>query len=126
MTRRRRLFGAKAVITLKNGDVITDELAVADAHPLGARPFARPQYVEKFTVWPTVLWIRLAGTFLAFVTDLAAKLRRFAGRAEYRCAADLPGQGPHCRQGAVLMSLFSSGVTDGDKAHRPAQRPELR
>ncbi|MFT4126624.1 MAG: MmgE/PrpD family protein [Gordonia sp. (in: high G+C Gram-positive bacteria)] len=44
-----KAFGAKAVITLKNGETITDELAVADAHPLGARPFARPQYEAKFT-----------------------------------------------------------------------------
>ncbi len=44
-----KAFGAKAVITLKNGEVITDELAVADAHPLGARPFARAQYETKFT-----------------------------------------------------------------------------
>lgn len=29
--------------------MIVDELAVADAHPLGARPFRRPQYVQKFT-----------------------------------------------------------------------------
>jgi 2-methylcitrate dehydratase len=43
-----KAFGAKAVITLTNGEVITDELAVADAHPLGARPFARPQYEAKF------------------------------------------------------------------------------
>lgn len=44
-----KAFGAKAVVTLKNGEVITDELAVADAHPLGARPFARQQYRDKFT-----------------------------------------------------------------------------
>lgn len=44
-----KAFGAKAVVTLKNGEVITDELAVADAHPLGARPFGREQYVGKFT-----------------------------------------------------------------------------
>lgn len=43
-----KAFGARAVITLKNGDTIVDELAVADAHPLGARPFARAQYIEKF------------------------------------------------------------------------------
>jgi 2-methylcitrate dehydratase len=36
-------------VTLKRGVVISDELAVADAHPLGARPFRRPQYVQKFT-----------------------------------------------------------------------------
>ncbi|MDT5349657.1 MAG: 2-methylcitrate dehydratase [Mycobacterium sp.] len=44
-----KAFGARAEVTLKSGEVITDELAVADAHPLGARPFERKQYVEKFT-----------------------------------------------------------------------------
>ncbi|OMC10243.1 2-methylcitrate dehydratase PrpD [Mycolicibacterium fortuitum] len=43
-----KAFGAKAVVTLKNGETIVDELAVADAHPLGARPFEREQYVAKF------------------------------------------------------------------------------
>ena len=28
--------------------MIEDELAVADAHPRGARPFGRAEYVEKF------------------------------------------------------------------------------
>ena len=36
------------VITLADGEVITDEIAVADAHPLGARPFGRAEYVAKF------------------------------------------------------------------------------
>ena len=44
-----KAFGARAEVTLKSGEVITDELAVADAHPLGARPFERKQYLEKFT-----------------------------------------------------------------------------
>lgn len=44
-----KAFGARAEVTLKDGEVISDELAVADAHPLGARPFARPQYIGKFT-----------------------------------------------------------------------------
>lgn len=43
-----KAFGARAEITLKSGEVVVDELAVADAHPLGARPFARDQYVAKF------------------------------------------------------------------------------
>jgi 2-methylcitrate dehydratase len=41
-------FGGRVVVTLDDGSVVEDELAVADAHPLGARPFARPQYVAKF------------------------------------------------------------------------------
>ena len=44
-----KAFGARAEITLKDGTVIVDELALADAHPQGARPFAREQYIEKFT-----------------------------------------------------------------------------
>lgn len=43
-----KAFGARAEVTLTNGEVIVDELAVADAHPLGARPFAREQYIAKF------------------------------------------------------------------------------
>lgn len=43
-----KAFGARAVVTLKSGETIVDELAVADAHPLGARPFEREQYVAKF------------------------------------------------------------------------------
>ena len=43
-----KAFGARAEVTLKSGEVIVDELAVADAHPLGARPFAREQYIGKF------------------------------------------------------------------------------
>ena len=43
-----KAFGGRVVITLADGEVITDEIAVADAHPLGARPFGREQYVHKF------------------------------------------------------------------------------
>ncbi|CAM3302657.1 2-methylcitrate dehydratase [Mycobacterium intermedium] len=45
----QKAFGARAEVTLKSGEVIIDELAVADAHPLGARPFGREQYIAKFT-----------------------------------------------------------------------------
>jgi 2-methylcitrate dehydratase len=43
-----KAFGGSVEITLNDGTVITDQIAVADAHPLGARPFARGQYVNKF------------------------------------------------------------------------------
>ncbi|KRQ17321.1 MmgE/PrpD family protein [Bradyrhizobium manausense] len=45
---RQKAFGGRVVVTLKGGSIVSDELAVADAHPLGARPFARLQYVAKF------------------------------------------------------------------------------
>jgi len=43
-----KAFGGRVEITLTTGDRIVDEIAVADAHPLGARPFARENYVTKF------------------------------------------------------------------------------
>ena len=43
-----KAFGCKAVVTLRDGTEIVDELAVADAHPLGARPFGRADYIAKF------------------------------------------------------------------------------
>jgi len=43
-----KAFGGRVEITLASGETIVDEIAVADAHPLGARPFARAEYVAKF------------------------------------------------------------------------------
>ncbi len=43
-----KAFGGSITITLNDGTVINDEIAVADAHPLGARPFARADYIRKF------------------------------------------------------------------------------
>jgi 2-methylcitrate dehydratase len=44
---RQKAFGGRVVVTLKDGSVVSDEIAVADAHPLGARPFKRPDYIQK-------------------------------------------------------------------------------
>ncbi|GAA5196326.1 MmgE/PrpD family protein [Microbacterium jejuense] len=43
-----KAFGGRIEIRLTDGTVVEDEIAVADAHPLGARPFAREDYVRKF------------------------------------------------------------------------------
>ena len=43
-----KAFGGRVEIDLVDGGRIVDEIAVADAHPLGARPFTRPDYVRKF------------------------------------------------------------------------------
>jgi 2-methylcitrate dehydratase len=43
-----KAFGGRVVINTRNGGQIVDEIAVADAHPLGARPFGREQYIHKF------------------------------------------------------------------------------
>ena len=48
-----KAFGGRIVITTTDGSTIEDEIAVADAHPLGARPFARDNYIAKFRLLAT-------------------------------------------------------------------------
>jgi len=43
-----RAFGGRLEFGMVDGSTVVEEIAVADAHPLGARPFARAQYLEKF------------------------------------------------------------------------------
>lgn len=66
-----KAFGGRLEATLTNGRRIFDEIAVADAHPLGARPFARDQYVQKFrTLADGVLDAREGERFLELVQRL--------------------------------------------------------
>ena len=41
-------FGGRIVITMNDGRVIDGTMAVANAHPLGATPWTRPNYIQKF------------------------------------------------------------------------------
>lgn len=41
-------FGGRVEITMNDGTKFVDEIAVADAHPRGARPFGPEDYVNKF------------------------------------------------------------------------------
>jgi 2-methylcitrate dehydratase len=67
----KRAFGGRVEITLDDGSVIVDEIAVADAHPAGARPFARDQYIAKFrTLADGVIDARVQDQFLAAVSRL--------------------------------------------------------
>ena len=45
---KNKSFGAKVVVTLSNGKKIVEQLDRADAHPYGARPFKRQNYIQKF------------------------------------------------------------------------------
>jgi 2-methylcitrate dehydratase len=43
-----KAFGGRVEIIFADGRKLSGEIAVADAHPLGARPFARAGYIRKF------------------------------------------------------------------------------
>ena len=47
---KNKSFGAKTVVTLKNGRKIIESLNRADSHPYGARPFKRDNYINKFLI----------------------------------------------------------------------------
>ncbi len=68
---KKKAFGAKVVITLKNGTKITEEQGVADAHPYGTRPFKRRNYINKFlTLTENILSKKETERFLRTVQNL--------------------------------------------------------
>lgn len=66
-----RAFGARVEVVLTNGERIEDELAIANAHPLGARPFGRADYIRKFeNLTEGLISRRESARFLEAVQDL--------------------------------------------------------
>ncbi len=66
-----KAFGGRVEIFLKDGSRIEDELSVANAHPLGARPFRRADYIRKFeTLTDGVLPARESQRFLDYAQQL--------------------------------------------------------
>ncbi len=77
----RKAFGGRVEILLKDGSRIEDQLAVANAHPLGARPFKRADYIHKFqTLTEGIISTHESHRFLEVVQQLsglsATDLRR--------------------------------------------------
>jgi 2-methylcitrate dehydratase len=69
----RKAFGGRIVITMNDGSVIDGELAVANAHTLGATPWQRPDYVRKFRMLTDgIIESAEAERFLAAVEQLPA------------------------------------------------------
>ncbi len=67
----KRAFGGRLEVTLKSGEKIIDELAVANAHPAGARPFARDNYINKFkTLTDGIISEAESNRFLDLVQNL--------------------------------------------------------
>jgi 2-methylcitrate dehydratase len=64
-------FGARVEVFMQDGSRIEDELAVANAHPHGARPFVRDDYIRKFQALTNgIISTREANRFLEAVQDL--------------------------------------------------------
>ncbi|HET9292606.1 MAG TPA: MmgE/PrpD family protein, partial [Actinomycetes bacterium] len=91
----RRAFGGRAEVHLTGGEVVEAELAVADAHPNGAAPFARPDYLAKLAT-------------LADGVVEAAELERFRGLVE-RLGELAPGE----LGGLTVAAGHLAGTTAG-------------
>ncbi len=68
----KKAFGARIVITMDDGStIIEDNMSVADAHPAGARPFVRENYIQKFdTITGDIITASERDRFLELVQDL--------------------------------------------------------
>src|SRR5580692_10375009 len=64
-------FGGRVDIIMKDGSTLVDEMAVANAHTLGATPWQRPDYIGKFrTLTEGIIAPREAERFLEVVQNL--------------------------------------------------------
>jgi 2-methylcitrate dehydratase len=66
-----KAFGGRVEIIFKDGTTLVDEMAVANAHSLGAKPFGRDDYIGKFrTLTDGIITTREANRFIEVVQDL--------------------------------------------------------
>ncbi|MBY0383444.1 MAG: MmgE/PrpD family protein [Xanthobacteraceae bacterium] len=95
---KEKAFGGKVVVKLKDGKIIEDELAIADANPLGARPFKRPDYIKKFrTLSEGIIATAEQDRFIAAVEDLSSlkpgDLTRLTFTVNAKVLGDRPSRG---------------------------------
>lgn len=74
-----KAFGGRVEIIFNDGKKLTDEIAVANAHPLGAKPFSRPDYIRKFQM--------LAGDLIA--SDESERFLKLVQRLPELTAAEV-------------------------------------
>ena len=68
---KKKCFGGKVIIKMKNGKTISEEINVADAHPAGKRPFGREEYINKFkTLTDGIISKNESARFLKLVQNL--------------------------------------------------------
>lgn len=91
---KEKAFGGRVEIFLRDGRVIEDQLAVANAHPLGRRPFARRDYIRKFRqLTETLLAPAEAERFLAAVQELPRIVAGQLGRLNLSVPAGALAEG---------------------------------
>ncbi|MBV8168936.1 MAG: MmgE/PrpD family protein, partial [Alphaproteobacteria bacterium] len=96
----QKAFGGRVEIRMKNGERIADELAVANAHTLGATPWTRADYIRKFeTLTDGTLDAAEATRFL----DVVQRLPSLGPQALRELTVALPAQKLESAPGAGIF-----------------------
>ena len=122
-------FGGRVEVVMRDGTTLVDEMAVANAHPRGAKPFEREDYIRKFrSMTDGIITPREANRFLEVAQDVAAaegggtaraERRAAGGHAGSRQARDILIDTGRCRGAAVedaheeVKDIRWSGPVDG-------------
>lgn len=97
-----KAFGGRVEITLEDGRTFVDEIAVADAHPAGDRPFVRENYIEKFETLATS----------AITGETRRSFVEAAGRVAQLTAEELAGLTPVADKLDLSVKPDGRGIFD--------------
>ena len=97
---KQKAFGAKVIITMKNGEVISGEKALADAHPDGASPFVKKDYIAK---------LRSLSQGIVDDVDIDSFLTAVDNILNAKKREDFLLLNPKCKSG-VVSSLGTKGI----------------
>jgi 2-methylcitrate dehydratase len=85
----QKAFGGRVEILFRDGSRVEDQLAVANAHPLGAKPFSRADYIRKFQILADgIISARESQRFL----DAAQSLQDLQATDLRQLNIELPGE----------------------------------
>jgi 2-methylcitrate dehydratase len=85
----KKAFGGRVEVLFKDGSRIEDQLAVANAHPWGAKPFGRADYIRKFQILTEgIISSRESQRFL----DAAQRLQDLQATDLHELNIELPGE----------------------------------
>jgi len=90
---RKKCFGGRVIIKMKDGSKIEDQLGIADAHPNGKRPFKRQNYINKFkTLTANIIDQKESERFLEDVQNLKQMNKAELHKLNIEVTSDLQKQ----------------------------------
>ena len=90
---KKKCFGGRVIIKMKDGSKIEDQLGIADAHPNGKRPFKRENYINKFkTLTANIVDQKESERFLEDVQNLKQMNKAELHKLNIEVTSDLQKQ----------------------------------